>query len=147
MTDLRTYMSTEFFEDTRIVNELQLAIGRVAETFENTYDSTNSSWPYELRPLDSRPPGVQSQGTTAMILCSALAVRGEWPKPPYLRASSGMTYTQDFPLSEVVIVGIAKRDKKTDDLITSAIKELKRLPTDLNRWDSQRDMNEPLFQH
>ena len=25
--------------------------------------------------------------------------------------------------------------------------KLKRLPADLNRWNSQRDMNEPLFQH
>jgi putative tryptophan/tyrosine transport system substrate-binding protein len=33
------------------------------------------------------------------------------------------------------------------DRFPSLAKELKRLPADLNRWDSQRDMNEPLFQH
>jgi hypothetical protein len=27
----------------------------------------------------------------------------------------------------------------------SAICDLKRLPADLNRWDSQKDVNEPLF--
>jgi putative tryptophan/tyrosine transport system substrate-binding protein len=33
------------------------------------------------------------------------------------------------------------------DRLPALAAELKRLPADLNRWDSQRDMNEPLFQH
>src|SRR5580704_11498827 len=88
MADLRTYMSTEFFEDTRIIEELESEIGQVAKTFEKTYDTATKSWTYTLTSGENYPSGGDSESTTAMILCSLLAMRGDWQNLEGFRASS-----------------------------------------------------------
>ena len=52
MTDLRTYMSSEYFSDNQIVAELDAALLEVSKTFEKTFDQDKKSWPYGVSELD-----------------------------------------------------------------------------------------------
>jgi hypothetical protein len=106
VTDLRAYMSSEYFTENQIVAELDAALLEVSETFEKTYDASTKSWPYELRTGNSIPIGSKSQSTTAMVLCAALAMLDIWPRISGLRASSGMLYWPDFKLPKGLCVGL-----------------------------------------
>jgi hypothetical protein len=100
MADLRSYMSTAFFEDQLIIDDLERHMMTVTKTFYKSFDDASKSWAYELRPAASFPKGNDSQSTTAMILSSILAMREEWGKTSWKRAASGMEYFFDFPLPQ-----------------------------------------------
>jgi predicted component of type VI protein secretion system len=124
MTDLRGYMSTEFFEDTRTIEELELAMHQIAQTFNKSYREGPKPWPYELRPGSSYPEGAQSQTTRAMILCSVIAMRDEWQKSGWPRASSGMLYANDFPLPKKIASELAKTGSFGESKISQTIQHL-----------------------
>jgi hypothetical protein len=127
VTDLRTYMSSAFIEEMQAVEELDVALAELSETFVNTYDSKCCAWPYELR-SDSLPKSDNhSQTTPAMILCAILALRNEWSNHPP-RASSGYQYWPDFPLPSGMCDGLISKDRTTQSAIVHTIEKL------LNRW-------------
>jgi len=96
MTDLRTYMSSDYFADDHILRELDASLMEISDTFCRTYDEKKKSWPYELRTGTTIDDGAKSQSTDAMILCAALAMLDRWPLIRGVRASSGMSYWPDF---------------------------------------------------
>jgi hypothetical protein len=122
MADLRSYMSTEFFEDSLIINDLEQHMKKVAKTFGTAFDSTNKSWPYELRPAASPAQGQRSQSTRSMILSSILAMREEWGKATWKRAASGMEYAFDFRLPKRTSDEL--KDSFTEAKIIEAIQAL-----------------------
>ena len=133
MTDLRSYMSSTFIEEEAIIQELETALGEVSDTFSKTFDKNLLSWPYEIRSGQSSPPGVRSQTTVAMILCSILAMTDYWTNAKHLRASSGVSYWPDFPMPRDLCQGLRATSKEnpTSDLVKST-------RTLLQTWDRQR---------
>lgn len=120
-------MSSGFVEDSRIVQELETALEEVAATFSQTYDPQKKSWPYELRSSADSPTGTSSQTTTAMILCAALAMRNIWATLGRPRASSAISYWQDFPLASSLCSALDV-PKSGPSVLSSATKKL------LQRW-------------
>jgi ATPase family associated with various cellular activities (AAA) len=128
MNDLRSYMSTGYFEDSLIIDDLEQHLKTVAKTFGRSFDPKKKSWPYELTPALSYPEGADSQSTTAMILSSIFAMREEWGKTPWRRAASGMIYFFDFPLTGRIL------DELKDSFGESKI--LEAISTLIAEWDS-----------
>jgi hypothetical protein len=121
MADLRTYMSTEFFEDSLIIADLEEHMSKASHSFEKSFDSTAKSWPYELTTNTSSIQGVDSQSTTAMILSSILAMQDEWGKVTWRRAASGMLYASDFRLPSNINKAIHKSFAKEQIVETVSV--------------------------
>jgi hypothetical protein len=94
-------MSSEFIDDSLIIDDLEEQIREIARTFHKSFDPKSKRWPYELRPSEDYPKGAAtSQTTSSMILSSIIGAREGWGKMPWRRGSSGMVYFFDFPLPD-----------------------------------------------
>src|SRR5215207_5837431 len=96
--DLRSYMSSEYFEDVRIIQDVETSLYEICRTFGAGEDTSEHAWPYEIRSNVAAQPKARSQSTSAMILCAILGIRNTWQLGEWPRGSSGLLFTRDFPL-------------------------------------------------
>lgn len=100
MQDLESYLSGEFREDQRYLDEITRNLEGIAETFAHAPFSKSAGWAYEVSKDRSQPPMKISHSTTAMILTALQAL--EW-KPCESRPSSAYPIWDDFSPPNVKI--------------------------------------------